>query len=104
MAEPASTKPSAVVLLCFDGSDDAGAAIARAGEVLAARAAVVLTVWEPVAFVGALRSGDDPQRAFVAAGLDELSLYEIIRDLALQGDLEVEGHASRSARGPSGDR
>jgi nucleotide-binding universal stress UspA family protein len=35
-------------LICFDGSDDAGAAIARAGELLAPRAAVVLTVWEPV--------------------------------------------------------
>ena len=37
------------VLLCFDGSDDAGAAIAQAAELLAPRRAVVLTVWEPVA-------------------------------------------------------
>jgi nucleotide-binding universal stress UspA family protein len=37
------------VLLCFDGSDDAGTAIAQAAELLAERSAVVLTVWEPVA-------------------------------------------------------
>jgi hypothetical protein len=37
------------VLLCFDGSDDAATAIARAAELLAPRTAVVLTVWEPVA-------------------------------------------------------
>ncbi len=37
------------VLLCFDGSEDAAAAIAKAGEMLGPRAAVVLTVWEPVA-------------------------------------------------------
>ena len=37
------------MLLCFDGSDDAATAIARASELLAPRRAVVLTVWEPVA-------------------------------------------------------
>ena len=37
------------MLLCFDGSDDAATAIARAAELLAQRRAVVLTVWEPVA-------------------------------------------------------
>ena len=37
------------VLLCFDGSNDAAAAIVKAGELLGPRAAVVLTVWEPVA-------------------------------------------------------
>lgn len=34
--------------MCFDGSDDAAAAIAKAGELLGPRAAVVLSVWEPV--------------------------------------------------------
>jgi nucleotide-binding universal stress UspA family protein len=37
------------VLLCFDGSNDAATAIARAGELLGPRTAVVLTVWEPAA-------------------------------------------------------
>jgi nucleotide-binding universal stress UspA family protein len=38
-----------LLLLCFDGSDDAATAIAQAAELLAPRRAVVLTVWEPVA-------------------------------------------------------
>jgi nucleotide-binding universal stress UspA family protein len=37
------------VLLCFDGSNDAASAIAKAAELLGSRTAVVLTVWEPVA-------------------------------------------------------
>jgi len=39
----------APALLCFDGSDDAVAAIVTAGEILAPRSAVVLTVSEPAA-------------------------------------------------------
>jgi nucleotide-binding universal stress UspA family protein len=42
-------KDARPVLLCFDGSDDAVGAIAKAGELLGPRTAVVLTVWEPVA-------------------------------------------------------
>ena len=37
------------LLICFDGSDDAAAAIAMAGEMLGTRNAVVLSVWEPAA-------------------------------------------------------
>jgi nucleotide-binding universal stress UspA family protein len=37
------------VLLCFDGSGAAAAAIAKAGELMGPRTAVALTVWEPVA-------------------------------------------------------
>jgi hypothetical protein len=48
-AEPAKARPTAPVLLCFDGSGDARAAIAKAGAMLAQGTAVVLTVWEPVA-------------------------------------------------------
>ena len=36
------------VLLCFDGSEDAAGAIARAGELLVPQQAVVLTVQEPI--------------------------------------------------------
>ena len=43
-----SPSPTGPVLLCFDGSDDAADAISRAAELLGARAAVVLTTWEPV--------------------------------------------------------
>src|ERR1019366_5180321 len=48
MSERSVGSSPATALLCFDGSDDAAAAIAKAGELLAPRAAVVLTVWEPV--------------------------------------------------------
>jgi nucleotide-binding universal stress UspA family protein len=36
------------ILLCFDGSEDAAAAIAHAGRVLSHRDAIVLSVWEPI--------------------------------------------------------
>jgi nucleotide-binding universal stress UspA family protein len=37
-----------VILICYDGSADARAAIADAGRVLSGHPAVVLTVWEPI--------------------------------------------------------
>jgi nucleotide-binding universal stress UspA family protein len=45
-ARSADVKP--VSLLCFDGSGDAAAAIAKAGELLGPGRAVVLSVWEPM--------------------------------------------------------
>lgn len=36
-----------MILICFDGSDDARAAIAHASELLRGQPATVLTVWEP---------------------------------------------------------
>lgn len=36
-----------MILLCYDGSEDARAAIEQAGKLLAGQAATVLTVWEP---------------------------------------------------------
>ncbi len=47
MSQRSADSRGAPALLCFDGSDDA-AAIAKAGEFLAPRSAVVLTVGEPV--------------------------------------------------------
>lgn len=38
----------APILLAFDGSDNAAAAIAKAGELFKAHEAVVLSVWEPI--------------------------------------------------------
>jgi nucleotide-binding universal stress UspA family protein len=40
-----------VILICYDGSADAQAAIAEAGRVLAGHPATVLTVWEPLSEV-----------------------------------------------------
>ncbi len=37
-----------MILICYDGSDNAKAAITAAGRVLAGHPAVVLTVWEPI--------------------------------------------------------
>jgi nucleotide-binding universal stress UspA family protein len=37
---------SDLVLLCYDGSDDAAAAIAQAATLLRSRHAIVLTAWE----------------------------------------------------------
>ena len=49
MRVPTGRRAASPALICFDGSDDAAAAIATAGEMLAPRVGVVLTVWEPVA-------------------------------------------------------
>ena len=40
------------LILCYDGSEDAKHAIQRASELLAARRALVLTVWLPAAVLG----------------------------------------------------
>lgn len=43
------TEPACRVLLCFDGSDGAAEAIAKAGAILRTGTAILLTVWEPCA-------------------------------------------------------
>jgi len=72
----------APVLICFDGSEDAAAAIAAAGEVLAPRPAVVLTVWERAASWAHY----DPATALSAPlsrlASNELELNEIACDVA----------------------
>lgn len=42
-----------MILICYDGSDDAKAAIHRGAELLTGQSATVLTVWQPVAAMGA---------------------------------------------------
>lgn len=70
------------VLLCFDGSEDATHAIARAGELLGPRPAVVLSVWEPVH----VWQPYDPATAITAPvsrlASNALGLDDIARDLA----------------------
>jgi nucleotide-binding universal stress UspA family protein len=70
------------VLICFDGSEDAAAAIVAAGDVLAPRPAVVLTVWERTASWAHY----DPATALSAPlsrlASNELELNEIARDVA----------------------
>ena len=38
-----------MILICYDGSDDAKAAIQHGGELMNGQSATVLTVWQPVA-------------------------------------------------------
>ncbi len=89
----ASADPQpAPVLLCFDGSEDAVRAIARAGELLGARPAVVLTVWEPVSVWEPYDPGAVLSAAVAKLGERELGLDEIAREVAeekLQRGLEV---------------
>jgi nucleotide-binding universal stress UspA family protein len=48
LVSSAESQSAGPVLLCFDGSEDAAAAIAAAGRLLSPRRATVLTVWEPL--------------------------------------------------------
>ena len=77
------------VLLCFDGSNDAATAIAKAGELLGPRPAVVLTVWEPAA----LWVPSDPATILTAPlsklaskelGLDEIA-HQVARETSDRG-------------------
>lgn len=70
------------VLLCFDGSENAAAAIAKAGELLGQHEAVVLTACEPLAEWEPY----DPATILTAPvsrlGAHALGLDEIVRELA----------------------
>lgn len=70
------------MLLCFDGSDDAVAAIAKAGAMLAPRAAVVLTVSEPVASWEPYDPATILSAPLSRLASGALHLDEISRDLA----------------------
>jgi nucleotide-binding universal stress UspA family protein len=89
-------------LICFDGSDDAVAAIATAGEMLAPRVGVVLTVWEPVASwapsdPATILSAPLSRLAAKKLDLDEISqgvAQELMQrgiDLATKAGFQVEG-------------
>jgi nucleotide-binding universal stress UspA family protein len=92
-------------LLCFDGSDDAAAAIAKAGELLGPRGAVVLTVWEPVAAwapydPATILTAPASKLASKELGLDEIA-SELAREttdrgvvLARQAGFEVQGRVA----------
>jgi nucleotide-binding universal stress UspA family protein len=94
------------VLLCFDGSDDACAAIVKAGELLGPRMAVVLTVWEPVA----VWEPYDPATVLTTPasklfsgelGLDEIA-SELAREKADRG-VALARKAGFEARGRVGE-
>lgn len=93
-------------LLCFDGSDDATAAITTAAELLGSREAVVLTVWEPVAVwapydPGAVLSAGVAKLGSKALGLDEITSQvaeenvERGVDLARKAGFSASGQTAR---------
>ncbi|HYP47091.1 MAG TPA: universal stress protein [Thermoleophilaceae bacterium] len=84
------TGPQRPVLLCYDGSDSAKRAVARAGEVLGGGGAVVLCVWESL---GSLVLRHRPP------GLTEVGreLREISTDVVDTLDGRVESEAQATA-------
>jgi nucleotide-binding universal stress UspA family protein len=83
------TSLSRPLLLCFDGSEDASAAICRAGEVLKSNPAVVLTVWEPFAVwepydPATILSAPFEKRASKALALDEIA-EEVAQEKMAEG-------------------
>jgi nucleotide-binding universal stress UspA family protein len=69
------------ILLCYDGSDGAGAAIAAAARVLAGRAAVVGTVWESLSTWEPYDPGGLLSAGVASIGSDALKLDEIAREI-----------------------
>ncbi len=78
-----------MVLICYDGSADAKAAIAQAGRVLSGHPAVVLTVWEPLAEMLARTAAGEALMAGLSAptGADEEAEEQAGRTAAEGADL-----------------
>jgi nucleotide-binding universal stress UspA family protein len=74
-----------VILICYDGSADAQAAIDHAGELLGAQPATVLAVWEP--FVSVLARSGAGIGGGAIADVDEIdrASEQTARDAAEQG-------------------
>lgn len=71
-------------LLCYDGSEDAAAAIAAAAALFSTRDAVVVTVWEPVAVWAPYDPAAVLSAGFTKLGSKALGLDEISREVAEQ--------------------
>lgn len=99
---PVATGP---VLLCYDGSEDARAAIAAAGEMLGRSRAEVLVVAEPIPIwspsdPGAVLSATVSKLASRALGLEEVGA-EVARETLEEG-LRLAEAAGFTARGRTG--
>jgi nucleotide-binding universal stress UspA family protein len=87
-----------VILICYDGSEDAQAAIERAGQLFAGESATVLTVWEPFTEVMA-RTGAGLGPGFDGAmgyGLDGAKIQEIDAAAAADAEKRAEEGATRA--------
>jgi nucleotide-binding universal stress UspA family protein len=70
------------ILLCYDGSDHAAAAIAAATGVVASRVAVVLTAWEPISTWEPYDPGGVFSAGVARLGSHSLGLDEVAADIA----------------------
>lgn len=104
------TEPACRVLLCFDGSDGAAEAIAKAGAILRTGTAILLTVWEPCAVwepydPATILSAPLARFADRALGLDEsaqdLARAKMERGVMLASDagFEAVGRVAGARRG-----
>jgi nucleotide-binding universal stress UspA family protein len=87
-----------MILIAYDGSDDAKAAIERAGELVSGQPAVVVTVWEPYAQLltrypaaGAVMVGDDAGEIDDASRTDAEKTAEEGAALARAHGIEATG-------------
>jgi nucleotide-binding universal stress UspA family protein len=71
-------------LLCYDGSDEATAAIAAAGRIVSERDAVVVSVWEPIAVWQPYDPGALLSAGVAKLGSDRLGLDEIAQEVAAE--------------------
>ncbi|SDM69266.1 universal stress protein [Nonomuraea jiangxiensis] len=86
------------ILVAYDGSDDAKAAIAVAGRIMPGQRAVVLTVWERVA-MAASRASAGLMLTLDQSGLEDEAIGEAMRQLAEQGaELARQAGLEASAR------
>ncbi|MFB4276957.1 MULTISPECIES: universal stress protein [unclassified Nonomuraea] len=72
------------ILIAYDGSDDAKAAIAFAGRMFRGRPAVVLTVWERVAMTST-RASAGLMVAIDQSGVEDEAIGQAMRELAQHG-------------------
>lgn len=93
---------AAPVLLCYDGSDDAAAAITAASPLFSVRDAVVVTVWEPVAVWAPYDPAAVLSAGVSTVGSRALGLDQIAREVAeetLARGVKLADQAGFTARG-----
>ncbi len=88
-----------MILIAYDGSDDAKAAIERAAEIVSGQPAVVVTAWEPYAQLltrypaaGAVMAGDDAGQIDDASRADAEKTAEEGAALARAHGMQATGH------------
>jgi nucleotide-binding universal stress UspA family protein len=92
-------EPLSPILLCYDGSDDAAAAIQTAGPLFPGRGAVVVCFWQPFAQVAKRFAISLLEVVQEAASVNDREaslaqqLAETGAEIANQAGLRAEGHA-----------